>query len=340
MEKSVAQKLRLGIFVILGTIIFILTVYFIGNRQQLFGKTETLQAHFENVNGLQEGNNVRYSGINVGYVKKIEIINDTLINVKMNIEKKAMKFIKKNAVASIASDGLVGNMIVNIAPKSGDVELAKSGDVLQTEERLTTEDLLKTLNKTNNNAEQITSNILEVSKKINSGTGTLSLLLNDKTLSNNVKYSVSDLKTSIANIKKTSYETTKTINEINHILAGINNKENIVAVLKDSAVANKMRRALTNLDESSQNINKTIVNLNETISNAKNGKGAINYLSNDSGLVKNIDSTMNNLNKASVLLNQNLEALKHNFLFRGYFKKLEKEKAKEKAKQKAQTNQK
>lgn len=334
MEKSVAQKLRLGIFVILGTIIFIMAVYFIGNRQQFFGKTENLKAHFENVNGLQEGNNVRFSGINVGYVKKIEIINDTLINVEMNIDKSAMKFIKKNAVASIASDGLVGNMIVNITPSSENAALAKSGDILKVEERLTTEDLLKTLNKTNNNAEQITANILEVSEKINNGTGTLSMLLNDKTLSQDVKYGVSDLKNSIANIKKTSYETTRTINEVNKILAGINDKENIVAVLKDSAVANKMRRALTHLDESSQNINKTVENLNETISNAKNGKGAINYLSNDVNLVKNIDSTMNNLNQASVLLNQNLEALKHNIFFRGYFKKLEKEK------QKAQKNQK
>ena len=104
---------------------------------------------------LQEGNNVRFSGINVGYVKKIEIINDMLINVEMNIDKSAMKFIKKNAVASIASDGLVGNMIVNITPNSGNVALAKSGDILKAEERLTTEDLLKTINKTNNNAEQI-----------------------------------------------------------------------------------------------------------------------------------------------------------------------------------------
>ena len=328
MEKSVAQKLRLGIFVILGIIIFISTVYFIGKRQQLFGKTESLQARFENVNGLQEGNNVRFSGINVGYVKTIEIINDTVINIEMNIDKDAMKFIKKNAVASITSDGLVGNMIVNITPNTENAPLAKSGDVLKTEKRLTTEDLLKTLNKTNNNAEQITTNLLEVSEKINNGTGTLGLLLNDKNLSNDVKFGVSDLKSSITNIKKTSYETTKTISEINQILSGINNKGNIVAVLKDSAVANKMRRAITHLDESSQNINKTVGNLNETISNAKTGKGAINYLSNDANLVKNIDSTMNNLNKASSLLNQNLEALKHNFLFRGYFKKMEKEKLK------------
>ncbi len=91
MEKSVAQKLRLGRFVILGTIIFIMAVYFYWKpTSNFFGKTETLKAHFENVNGLQEGNNVRSSGINVGYVKKIEIINDTLINVEMNIDKSAM----------------------------------------------------------------------------------------------------------------------------------------------------------------------------------------------------------------------------------------------------------
>jgi phospholipid/cholesterol/gamma-HCH transport system substrate-binding protein len=103
-----------------------------------------------------------------------------------------MKFIKKNAVASIASDGLVGNMIVNITPNSEKAALAKSGDILKAEERLTTEDLLKTLNKTNNNAEQITANILEVSEKINNGTGTLSMLLNDKTLSQDEIYLKSD----------------------------------------------------------------------------------------------------------------------------------------------------
>ena len=334
MEKSVAQKLKLGIFVILGTIIFILAIYFIGRRQQFFGKTETLKAQFENVNGLQEGNNVRFSGINVGYVKQIEIINDTLINVEMSVKKEVMQFIKKDAVASISSDGLVGNMIVNITPGQGNSSFVKSGDLLKTEKKISTEDLLRTLNKTNNNAEKITSNILEISKKINHGTGTLSLLLNDQNLSQDVKSGVSDLKASIANIKTTSFKTTKTINEINQILAGINDKKNIVSVLKDSAVANKMRRTITHLDEFSHKINKTVENLNETISNAKNGKGAINYLSNDSVLVKNIDSTMTNLNQASFLLNQNLEALKHNIFFRGYFKKLEKEK------QKTQKNQK
>ena len=77
-------------------------------------------------------------------------------------------------------------------------------------------------------------------------------------------------------------------------------------------------------------------NLNTTINNIKDGKGAINYLSNDPKLVKKIDSTMININEASFRLNENLEALKHNFLFRGYFRKQEKAKLKEQKKQEQQ----
>jgi phospholipid/cholesterol/gamma-HCH transport system substrate-binding protein len=106
------------------------------------------------------------------------------------------------------------------------------------------------------------------------------------------------------------------------------NKNNVIGVIKDTAVAHKIKNMVTNLEQSSGEINKAIINLNATIKNAKEGNGAINYLSNDPKLVRKIDSTMTNIKEASSRLNENLEALKHNFFFRGYFKKLEKEKAK------------
>ena len=112
------------------------------------------------------------------------------------------------------------------------------------------------------------------------------------------------------------------------MISGIDRKENIVGILKDSAVANKLRKVISNLDQSAVSINKTVDNLNSTIRNAKEGKGAINYLSNDSVLVQNIDSTMININKASRSLNQNMEALKQNIFFRGYFRKLAREREK------------
>ena len=326
MEKSTTQKLKLGLFVLIGSVIFILTVYYIGSKQQLFGKTETLNAHFTNVSGLQAGNTVRFAGINAGSVKNIGIINDTVINVEMGIDKDVFRFIKKDALASIGTDGLVGNMVINIIPGTENMAPVKSGDLIKTEKKLSTDELLKTLSKTNQNAELITKNFLEISEKINQGDGTLGILLNDNIAGNDLKTSIRDLKASIAYLKYSSKGTTQIINQLNRMVSGLDRKDNMVGILKDTAVANKIRKVIVNLDRSSVNINQTVANLNETILNAKEGKGAINYLSNDSVLVNNIDSTMNNINKASYNLNQNLEALKHNIFFRGYFRKLEKQK--------------
>ncbi|MBU8881939.1 MCE family protein [Kaistella sp. DKR-2] len=326
MEKSVSQKLRLGLFVLIGLIIFILAIYYIGSKQQIFGKTETLRANFNNVSGLQPGNAVRFSGINAGSVKEIEIISDTLISVEMVIEKDVFRFIKKDAHASIGTDGLVGNMVINIIPGSGNQPGVTSGDLIKTDRKVSTDDLLKTLSKTNTNAQMITKNFLEISDKINGGHGPLGILLNDQDMGKDLKISVSELRASIAYLKNTSRGTTRTISQLNQMISGLDRKENVIGVLKDTAVANKVKKVIINLDQSSASINRTVDNLNATIRNAKEGKGAINYLSNDSTLVKNIDSTMVNINKASYNLNQNLEALKHNFLFRGYFKKLEKQK--------------
>ncbi|OWK73943.1 ABC transporter permease [Flavobacteriaceae bacterium JJC] len=326
MEKSVSQKLRLGLFVLIGLIIFILAIYYIGSKQQIFGKTETLRANFNNVSGLQPGNAVRFSGINAGSVKEIEIISDTLISVEMVIEKDVFRFIKKDAHASIGTDGLVGNMVINIIPGSGNQPGVTSGDLIKTDRKVSTDDLLKTLSKTNTNAQMITKNFLEISDKINGGHGPLGILLNDQDMGNDLKISVSELRASIAYLKNTSRGTTRTISQLNQMISGLDRKENVIGILKDTAVANKVKKVIINLDQSSASINRTVDNLNATIRNAKEGKGAINYLSNDSTLVKNIDSTMVNINKASYNLNQNLEALKHNFLFRGYFKKLEKQK--------------
>jgi phospholipid/cholesterol/gamma-HCH transport system substrate-binding protein len=122
------------------------------------------------------------------------------------------------------------------------------------------------------------------------------------------------------------------MDNLNRQIAGLDNKDNVIGVLKDTVVGNKIRKVVTNLDASSQEINKVVNNLNATILNIKEGKGAINYLSNDPKLVKKIDSTMTNINEASKKLNENLEALKSNFLFRGYFKKQEKAKKKAEAK--------
>ena len=116
MAKSDSKKVRVGIFVVIGTILLIVTLYYIGQRQYLFSSNIELHAVFDNVNGLQVGNNVRYSGINIGTVSKIEMKEVGKIIIKMSVEEKLSYFMKTDAVASIGSDGLVGSMVVNIVP--------------------------------------------------------------------------------------------------------------------------------------------------------------------------------------------------------------------------------
>lgn len=323
MEKTTSEKIQLALFVIIGLILFILAIYFVGNKQKMFGKTEHLKAVFNNVSGLQLGNNVRYSGINVGTVQGIQMINDTTITVDMIIDQEMFHFIKKDAVASISSDGLVGSMIINIFPGKGNTALIKPGDTIQSTIRVRTDDMLNTLNSTNKNIEFITKDLLKITTQINSGKGTVSTLLYDSIMANNIKKTIED-------IKIASNETFQSVQQLNKTITSLNNKNNVIGVLNDTMVANKLKKIVNNIEKSSNQINQVVTNLNATILNAKDGKGAINYLSNNPELVQKIDSTMTNINTASIKLNEDLEALKSNFLFRGYFKKQEKEKSKKK----------
>ena len=325
MEKSTSQKIRLGVFVIIGLLLFVLAIYFIGNKQKMFGKTNHLEAVFTNVNGLQLGNNVRYSGINVGTVRNIIMENDTTIRIDMIIDKAIFPFIKKDAVATIGSDGLVGNMIINILPGKGTEQSVKPGETILSQNKIRTEDILNTLSITNKNASELSTDLLEITKQINNGNGTIGILMKDSLMAN-------DLKETMHYLKLTGKGTYESVTELKKTISSLDKKDNVIGILKDSAVANKLKNMVTNLDQSSAEINKVVTNFNATILNIKNGKGAINYLANDPKLVHKIDSIMTNINQASYRLNENLEALKHNFFFRGYFRKQEKAKQKDQLK--------
>ncbi|MBK5210148.1 MAG: MCE family protein [Flavobacteriaceae bacterium] len=323
MKQSNSQKFNLGLFVIISTVILVAALYFIGNRQNLFGKTFKISVLFNNVNGLQLGNNVRYSGINIGTVQDITMINDSTISVEMIIEAKMLNHIKKNAVAGISSDGLVGSMIINIAPGKEVSTAIKPGDTITSYSKISTTDMLETLNTTNDNAALLTSDLLKITKNIKQGKGALGMLIEDEELAGNIKNIIINLNTS-------SSEATKTIRELKKIINSINYDESLAAVLlSDTISANKMKSVIANFEKSSYGIDSAITNLNEVVLNVKNGDGALNYMVNDTVLVNNIDETMKNVKEGSIRLNENLEALKHNFFFRGYFRKLERQKKKE-----------
>lgn len=324
MAKSNSQKIKVGIFVIIGTVLLIAGLYFIGKDKHMFSKGIQLHAVFDDVKGLQLGNNVRYSGINVGTVSKIEMTEVGKITILISVEEKTAKFIKKDAIASVGSDGLVGSMVVNIVPgKSKQSAPVVSGDTINSQSNVSTDDMLETLNITNKNVALLSADLLEITKEVLEGEGTIGTLINDTLLSKNIKLTVLEL-------KRSSEATSSAIARINSIISKINYDESAAAViLSDTAAANQMRNIFTSLEKSSQDVNQVTENLNEYILELKNGKGAINHLTQDEDLVREIDSTMIDIKESAEKLNENMEALKHSFLFRRYFKKQAKKEAKE-----------
>ncbi|WP_158976537.1 MlaD family protein [Cellulophaga sp. L1A9] len=323
MEKSASEKIRLGLFVLIGSVLLILVIYMIGNKQNMFGNTFDLNVTFDNVRGLQNGNNVRYAGISIGTVKDIEMINDTTILVGLLIDNKMQQHIKNNSVANIGSDGLVGSMIINIVPGVGEAPYVKSGDEIKSFSNVATSDMLNTLNVTNENAAVLTAQLLTITRSINEGKGTLGRLLNDTIMGAN-------LNQSLINLKYTSNDAQQTIRKLNALVESFDSKESVVGtLLSDSLSGAKIRNVLNHLENSSIDIENTAKNLNIVVDRINNGDGAINYLATDTTLVRQLQNSMKNVDEGVLKFNENMEALKHNFLTRGYFKKQEKKKEKE-----------
>ena len=323
MKNSNSQKVRLGFFVILSTILFVAAVYLIGQKQNLFNKTYTLSANFQNVNGLQKGNNVRYSGINIGTVKDILMVNDSTIKVDMNIDEKIINYIKKDAIATIGSDGLVGNMIINIVPGKGTAEIISSGDTIESYSKIGADDILSTLSVTNENAAILTSDLLKITNAMIEGKGTLSALLNDTIMAK-------DLKKTIINLKITSRGAVKSINELNGFVTTLktDNETTLGVLLNDSISGQKLKTIVANIEESSIEIKKVVSNMNTVVNDINSSKGALNYIIKDTTMVNSLKSTLDNINQGTDKFDENMEALKHNFLFRAYFRKLERQEKK------------
>ncbi|HSP40283.1 MAG TPA: MlaD family protein [Gillisia sp.] len=320
MKQNTSKNVMLGIFVILGITIFVIAVYFIGNTQNLFGKSTRITSVFTNVNGLQLGNNVRYAGVNVGTVKGIKIVNDTAIAVDMFINEETVALIKRNSVANISSDGLVGSMIVNIIPgKEASNEMVRQGDTIRSITQKATADMLNTLNTTNENAALLTADLLKITAAINSGEGLVGELIMDKDMA-------SDFKKSIANLETTSNSALRTINRLNNLLSQVNYEESVAGVLlSDRESAGQVEGIIDRFEEASEQIHRITTNLEEFTINLKQSDGALNLVTQDVEFRNNLDTTLKNVEEASERFNENMEALKNNFLFRGYFRKLERE---------------
>ncbi|MGM0567206.1 MAG: MlaD family protein [Bacteroidota bacterium] len=296
-NNSPKFKARLGIFIAVGIGIFVMAIFIIGKQQNLFNPVFKVTTNFQNVSGLQVGNNIRFSGIDVGIVDNIKIINDSTVQVDLLIKKNVQQFIKADSYASISSSGIIGDRIIIITQGSKSAPVAKDGNHILSKEPVETDDIMKSLQTSAVSAEVITLQLAEIMMNINSGQGTLGRLIQDSTIAENINLT-------IENFRKSSEGLDETI-EVT--------KENVFAFMMSlQKTAGKTEVASNQLGEIMTRINK--------------GEGAIGMLLRDTTIVKNIDETIFNLKESSIGLNENMEALKHNWFFRGYFRRQAKEK--------------
>ena len=189
-------KIRLGLFIAGGLALFVFAIFIIGKQKNMFNPVFEISSTFNNISGLQVGNNIRFSGINVGTVDGINIINDSTIKVDMLIRKEVMKFIKSDCIVAIGSEGLIGDRLMVITHGSPDAPLVIEGQMLASVEPVETDAIMASLPVTAGNAEYITGQLAEIIFNINSGKGTIGRLIQDSTIADNLSETMYNLKTS------------------------------------------------------------------------------------------------------------------------------------------------
>lgn len=181
-------------FVSMGILLFISGIYFVGQKQRLFSQTFRVSSLFKDVSGLQVGNNVRFSGINIGTIESITIISDTSVKVDMIIEESTCKFIKRDAKVSIGSEGLMGNKIISISPGTPGEEKIHNNDFISSTAPVNMDELFSKLRITADNAASITTDLADIIGNIHSGKGTVGKLFMDTTFAQNIDQTLINLK--------------------------------------------------------------------------------------------------------------------------------------------------
>ena len=343
-------KVRLGLFVLGGLTLFVLAIFIIGKQKNLFNPVFKLTANFYNISGLQVGNNVRLSGINVGTVDNIRIINDSTVRVDMMIKKQIKQFIKSDCVAAIGSEGLIGDRMLIISQGTTDSPLVREGQQIASMEPVETDAIVASLQVTAGSTEIIAMQLAEIVTKLNSGRGTLGRLIHDTLISDNLRMTMDNLNSGTRGLDEIIEAAKHNIlfrgyfkeKAKSAMIRDADSIENRVPESFDIASANQSQPGTY---EEAGDLDTIVTRLLVTVGNAEvisqqlaeillyinKGKGTLGRLIQDSTIAGNIDQTLVNLKSSSKSLDENMTALKGNFFFRGYYKRKAREAEKMKA---------
>lgn len=318
-ETSNRRAVIVGIFITLGLLIVIAGVLTLGGQKKAFVSAIHVSATFSDIGGVQTGNNIWYSGVKVGTVKKITFIEHNKIRVDLNIEEKSAQFIHKDVVAKVGSDGLVGNKIIALSGGSENVSAIQDGDQLKVAVNISPDEIMTTLQENNKKLLLITGDLSTLSKRIVNGEGSIGKLMSDESLYNNLSQTVATFEKAAANTERL----TKGLADYASSLR----KEGTLTndLVTDTTVFNNLRAAVAQMNTVAGNANVVVENLKSTTQglkdNLNDAKSPVGVLLNDQQSGEDLKQTLKNLNVSTAKLDQDLEAMQHNFLLRGFFKK-------------------
>lgn len=322
MEAKNRRPIIVGIFILLALVIFIAGVLTLGGQKSLLAKSTGISAIFDDIGGLTSGNNVWYAGVKVGTISKIEFDSSGRVHVMMNLEDKARPFVKKDAKAKVGSDGLIGNKLVVLYGGTPTAPMVEEGDVLTVQKALSTDDIMATLQKNNENILEITNNFKDISKKMSDGQGTIGKLLNDETLMTQMQSALATIKQAAANAEHMTASVADYASKLQRKGTLTND------LISDTVIFGRLRRVSIQIDELSQSANGVVAKLNQTASGIdaglKDPNSPAGALLHDKATADNLKQTVRNLQSSTEKLDENMEALQHNFLLRGFFKKKDK----------------
>jgi phospholipid/cholesterol/gamma-HCH transport system substrate-binding protein len=320
-NSEAMKNVKLGLFVVAGLVFLVLSLYLIGKKQDMFERTFEISTEFSNVSGLIKGNNVRFAGINVGTVKKVQIESDSSVLVIMAIQNKAQSFIKKSTLASIGTDGLMGNTIVNLSIVDGDEGSIENHDRIKSKKSVDMNKLMTSLEASNQNLELITSRIVDITRKIDESP-MLWTVLSDK-------QSAESLKATVVNLKAASSNAIAITKNVNSLIHDAKTGDGLASyLLNDTTFAAGLNKTLINAQSVSMKADQLMDSVAMVISEVNIKEGNLGRFMADTMINYNLGLTVENVRLGTQKFDENMEALKHNFFFRRYFKKMEKQKLK------------
>jgi len=319
-ESPNKRAVIVGIFIFIGLAFLLAGILIVGNLRETFNVKMKVITLFDDVSGLQRGNNVWFSGVKIGSVDNLNFYGKSQVEVIMNISKSAQQYIRKDAKVKISSDGIIGNKILVIYGGTDAAAEVQAGDTLSVEKTFSSEDMINTIQENNKNLLVITNDFKIISKKLAAGEGTIGKLLNDSSV-----YAHIDAAT--ASLQAASAKAQQLAGSLATFSAGLNKKGTLANELTtDTVIFKSVKASVVQFQQMADTASTFITNLKQAGNNPNSAIGVLLY---DEVSGAHLKAAFKNLESSSVKLDEDLEAAQHNILLRGFFKKKAKAAAKD-----------